>query len=216
MLPPARPTTERRRAIGRLTLATRLAAMLFLALPLSLRADDCDVCPRTPDAAAAVPPPLETGDCDVCAKAESAAPAPESTGAMFRDCPTCPEMVPVPPGSFTLAPGPGTTAPARRLIFERGFALSRYAVSVDEWDACVAAGPCARTTDQVAGGGRDAVNVARQDIALYAAWLTGLTGRHYRLATDAELAYAASTAVRAVPVDDAPTAGFRIVRAAPP
>src|SRR6266702_3707613 len=66
----------------------------------------------------------------------------------FKECDTCPEMVVVSAGSFTM----GTPAdepyrlkgedPQHRVTIAKPFAVGRFAISFDEWDAYVADGGC--------------------------------------------------------------------------
>src|ERR1700675_442440 len=66
----------------------------------------------------------------------------------FKECDVCPEMVVVPKGSFMM----GTPAnepdrfkgedPIHRVTLARPFAVGRFTVSFDEWDACLADGGC--------------------------------------------------------------------------
>src|SRR5882724_7468905 len=66
----------------------------------------------------------------------------------FKECVNCPEMVVVPAGSFTM----GTPAdepdrlkgedPQHRVTIAKPFAVGRFAISFDEWDACLADGGC--------------------------------------------------------------------------
>jgi formylglycine-generating enzyme required for sulfatase activity len=61
----------------------------------------------------------------------------------FRDCPNCPEMVVVPAGNFTM--GSPADEPQRSseealvsVTIAAPFAAGKYAVTFDEWDACIA------------------------------------------------------------------------------
>ena len=70
------------------------------------------------------------------------------SGKSFRDCPDCPEMVAVPEGSFTM----GSPAdekeryddegPQHKVTISKPFAVGKYVVTFDEWDACVSDGGC--------------------------------------------------------------------------
>ena len=76
-----------------------------------------------------------------------------------------------------------------------GFARGRkYEITFADWDACVEGGGCNgyRPTDQGWGRGKLPVfNVAWDDAQQYVFWFSQLTGRHYRLLSEAEYEYAA-------------------------
>ena len=66
----------------------------------------------------------------------------------FKECDSCPEMVVVPKGSFIMGT-PITEVdrakgedPQHRVSFARPFAVGRFTISFDEWDACLADGGC--------------------------------------------------------------------------
>ncbi len=117
----------------------------------------------------------------------------------FKECANCPEMVTVPAGSFTM--GSPTSEPGRssdegprhRVTIARQFAVGRFEVTFDEWDACVAAGGCNgyKPSDEGWGRGRrPVINVSRDDAQAYAAWLSKKTGEPYRLLSESEYEYA--------------------------
>jgi hypothetical protein len=60
----------------------------------------------------------------------------------FKDCPECPEMVVVPAGQFTMgspANEPervGNTETQVQVSIAASFAVGKYAITFDEWDAC--------------------------------------------------------------------------------
>jgi formylglycine-generating enzyme required for sulfatase activity len=62
-----------------------------------------------------------------------------------------------------------------------------------EWDACVAHGDCVpHISDSGWGRGRrPAINVSWYDAQSYVAWLSRITGKEYRLLSEAEYEYAA-------------------------
>jgi formylglycine-generating enzyme required for sulfatase activity len=115
----------------------------------------------------------------------------------FRDCDHCPEMVTVPAGHFAMGSpdGEGNVAekPQHAVAFAREFAVGKYEVTFDEWDACVAAGGCKhRAVDGGRGRGKlPVINVNWEDAQAYVAWLSGRTGQPYRLLSEAEWEYAA-------------------------
>ena len=72
------------------------------------------------------------------------------------------------------------------------FAVSKFEVTFDEWDACVAVGGCAHVPDSNMGRGtQPVINVSWDDAQQYVAWLSKMTGRPYRLLSEAEWEYAA-------------------------
>jgi formylglycine-generating enzyme required for sulfatase activity len=109
-------------------------------------------------------------------------------------------MVVVPAGTFTMgAPSSeplwmNNEQPQRQVNINQPFAIGKYEVTFDEWDACVADGGCGgyRPPDQSWGRGKHPViNVSWEDAKAYAAWLSKKTGQQYRLPTEAEWEYAA-------------------------
>ena len=126
------------------------------------------------------------------------------SGKTFRDCPTCPEMVVVPAGSFLMG-SPKSEAdrnddegPQRKVTFAKPFAVGKFEVTWDEWDACVRDGECDNGPVEKAGGDngwgkgrRPVIEVDWSDAKTYAAWLSKKTGKPYRLLTEAEWEYAA-------------------------
>jgi formylglycine-generating enzyme required for sulfatase activity len=118
----------------------------------------------------------------------------------FKECAACPEMVVVPAGSFMMgAPQDedgryDDEGPQHRVTFARQFAVGRFAVTFDEWDACVADGGCDgyRPDDRKWGRGRrPVINVSWKDAKNYVAWLSRKTGKTYRLPSEAEREYVA-------------------------
>jgi formylglycine-generating enzyme required for sulfatase activity len=143
----------------------------------------------------------ETQVAAVAPPAPLAPPPPQNKpGDTFRDCDNCPEMVVVPAGTFTMgAPSSeplwmNNEQPQRQVNINQPFAIGKYEVTFDEWDACVADGGCGgyRPPDQSWGRGKHPViNVSWEDAKAYAAWLSKKTGQQYRLPTEAEWEYAA-------------------------
>jgi formylglycine-generating enzyme required for sulfatase activity len=107
--------------------------------------------------------------------------------------------VAVPAGSFTMGSPDSETdraryeGPLHRVTFAQPFAVGRFAVTFAEWDACVTDGGCnsyAPNDESWGRGRRPAINVSWDDANAYAAWLSGTTGKSYRLLSEAEREYA--------------------------
>lgn len=136
------------------------------------------------------------------AKPDPALAVAPGSGHSFRDrlasgepCPICPEMVVVPAGSFTMGlslENYSDERPNHKVTIATSLAVGRFAITFDEWDACVADGGCSgyRPDDQGWGRGRrPAINVSQADAKAYVAWISGKTGRIYRLLSEAEREY---------------------------
>ena len=119
-------------------------------------------------------------------------------GDYFKDCDDCPGMVVVPSGSFMMGSsdneqGRDSDEGPRHLVkIDEPFAVGRFEVTFDEWDACVADGGCRGYEDEDWGRGkRPVINVSWEDAQAYVAWLSQATGEEYRLLAEAEWEYAA-------------------------
>ncbi len=117
----------------------------------------------------------------------------------FRECAkACPEMIVIPSGIFTMgsqdreAGRSADEGPLRTVTIPKPFAVSKHLVTFDDWDACVAVGGCPPVSASGFGrGGLPVINVSWKEAKHYAAWLSRMTNRHYRLLTEAEWEYAA-------------------------
>ena len=123
-------------------------------------------------------------------------PQPRVPGTMFRDCPTCPELVVVPAGRFRMGCVSGRDCqddeqPVHE-VEVASFALGGYEVTFEEYDRFAAATRRRRPEDRGWGrGGRPVIHVSWADAAEYAAWLSSETGQEYRLPSESEWEYAA-------------------------
>jgi formylglycine-generating enzyme required for sulfatase activity len=124
-------------------------------------------------------------------------------GEVFKECLTdCPEMIVVPAGSFTMGSPKTERAherdgagedPQHSVTIAKPFAVSEFELTFADWDACVAAGGCNgyKPLDEGTGrGNKPVVNVNWEDAQQYVAWLSAVTGKTYRLLSEAEYEYA--------------------------
>jgi formylglycine-generating enzyme required for sulfatase activity len=117
----------------------------------------------------------------------------------FKECEHCPEMVVVPAGQFIMGATENDAAstpderPQHTVNFTQAFGVGRFAVTLSEWDACVAAKGCGyRPSDQGWGRGtQPVIDILWDDAKEYVAWLSRTTGRTYRLLSESEREYVA-------------------------
>jgi len=116
----------------------------------------------------------------------------------FKDCADCPVMVVIPVGSFAMGSPENEVgrkdneSPQHMVTLAQKFAVGRFAVTFDEWDACVADGGCNDYSPPDQGWGRGrrpVINVSWNEAKTYLAWLSRKTGKPYRLLTEAEREY---------------------------
>lgn len=126
-------------------------------------------------------------------------PAP---GSEFRDCPNCPAMVVLPVGQYGMGSPPlhqgrpYAEGELRRVVVAEPFAIGKYEVTFDEWQACVGDKRCEVLKDEGWGRGRrPVINVSWEQAVAYTKWLSRKTGKKYRLPTEAEWEYGARAGV---------------------
>jgi formylglycine-generating enzyme required for sulfatase activity/CRP-like cAMP-binding protein len=117
-------------------------------------------------------------------------------GDTFRECANtndCPEMIVVPAGDFMMG-----ESPQHKVTIAAPFGVSKFEVRFDEWDTCVTYGDChAQIFDSRFGRGRrPVINVSWYEAQRYVAWLSKMTGKRYRLLSEAEWEYAARAGTR--------------------
>ncbi|MEQ1717359.1 MAG: formylglycine-generating enzyme family protein, partial [Hyphomicrobium sp.] len=140
-----------------------------------------------------------------------------SLGQSFRDrtlgggvCSYCPEMVVAPAGSFMMGSSDAeiralaqeypagaswwkSEVPQHWVTFTRPFAVGKFEVTFEEWDACVADRGCKlNPSDRGWGRGRrPVISVSWEDAKVYLEWLSRKTGQIYGLLSEAEWEYVA-------------------------
>jgi formylglycine-generating enzyme required for sulfatase activity len=146
----------------------------------------------TPTPSTPAPAPNATAAAAAPSLAQKTVARPPSAGEI-RDCPTCPIMITVPAGSFAM--GSNTDDPSEKPVHHVSigapFAIGKYPVTVEQWNACVAANACQKLTPESnTNKTAPARDLSWNDAQQYVKWLSKTTGKPYRLPTEAEWEYA--------------------------
>ena len=112
----------------------------------------------------------------------------------IKDCPMCPTLVELPRTTYTMGSNSGDPSerPPHSVSVGAPFAIGKYEVTVEQWNACVDAGACQRVSADPNRAANTAVrDVSWNDAQQYLAWLSKVSSKAYRLPTEAEWEYAA-------------------------
>ena len=114
--------------------------------------------------------------------------APEA-GKTFRDCPECPEMVELPPGSFAMGSNSGepNEKPLHSVTIAQPFAIGKTEVTQAQWQALMGDNPSYFST---CGDDCPVEQVSWNDVQDFIKKLNAKTGKQYRLPSEAEWEYA--------------------------
>ncbi len=149
-------------------------------------------------ASAPAAPPQETGNAGTRSAPAAKQARPEPAPAVTPAPPPPPApanpviepvMIPLPGGTFTMGSNDDISEKPVHQVTIKPFAISKYPVSVREWNACAAANACPFLVT-----GRDDIpvtDVSWTDAKQFVAWLAKETQKAFRLPSEAEWEYAA-------------------------
>ncbi len=108
---------------------------------------------------------------------------------IFKDCPTCPEMVIIPTGSFDRGSENGNEneKPIQRVTIGKTFAIGKTEVTQGQWKAIMGNNPSGFKN---CGDNCPVEKVSWDDAQMFIQRLNTQTGKQYRLPSEAEWEYA--------------------------
>ena len=111
---------------------------------------------------------------------------PVAAGRVFKDCPECPEMVIIPAGSFEMGGTGSYELPVHRVTL-RSFSMGKTEVTQGQWRAVMGTNPSSFSN---CGDNCPVERVKWIDAKQFVRQLSTMTGKTYRLPSEAEWEYA--------------------------
>ena len=180
-------------ALAQARIATLRAAQAHAAGSASAPPMPKEAPAKAPDTAARTPP-AKAAPAGPAAGAAAPAAGAAASGTDIKDCTACPVLVSLPGGTFTMGNNTSDPSekPAHQVTVDAPFAIGRYEVSVQQWNACAAAGACQKIAVPVGASPTAPMrDVSWDDAQQYVKWLGATSGKPYRLPTEAEWEFAA-------------------------
>jgi formylglycine-generating enzyme required for sulfatase activity len=120
---------------------------------------------------------------------------PGDSGSVFRDCPECPEMVVIPPGTFEMGSviGGGDEKPVHQVTISTSFALGKTEVTQGQWLAIMSVNASKWSNPSKfseCGDSCPVENITWYEANEFISKLNAKTGKKYRLPSEAEWEYA--------------------------
>lgn len=123
-----------------------------------------------------------------CALFFCAVPLHALADSIFKDCPDCPEMLIIPPGSFDMGSNKSSDqSPVHRVTIAHSFGMGKTKVTQGQWQAIMGNNP---SVFKNCGDTCPVENVSWHDAREFIQKLNARTGEQYRLPSEAEWEYA--------------------------
>ncbi|MGO8920354.1 MAG: SUMF1/EgtB/PvdO family nonheme iron enzyme [Stellaceae bacterium] len=153
---------------------------------------DAPPAPKEQTVAVVVPPKAPEPKREAVEPVVVAPKPPESQPAPPAAKPSLePAMVALPGGAFMMGSSDDPSEKPPHKVTVAPFAIGEYPVTAGEWKKCVAAQACADVSQPDAEADAPAANLSWDDAVQFTSWLSHISGKTYRLPTEAEWEYAA-------------------------